>query len=258
MRVAFTIILNGKHHLLHNNYYQFLLDNFDMWVVVEGVALNTGSTSWCKSLDTSFHTNGLSNDGTTEFLNNLNSDKIKIIKNNNGFWSNKDEQVNAAISYIKTQTDSCYLWQIDIDEQWTSEQLSSAEKTIDEHKAKTGCFLCNFYVGKNHLVTGEWGEGRYLPYRRLWKWEGEMFKTHEPPILEGKNSPEILIPIKFNHYSYYFEQDVKFKESYYTGYENLYKRWLDIQQKPYNMHVRELLGTNTWWSQTNSLIQYVN
>ena len=183
---------------------------------------------------------------------------IKVIRNRHGVWNNKDEQVNAAISYLKTQTNECYLWQIDIDEQWTSDQLELAEQTLDKHQAKTGCFLCNFFVGKNHIVLGEWGEGRHLPYRRLWKWKGEMFESHEPPILEGKNGPGILIPIKFNHYAYYFEQDVKFKQSYYTGYENLYKRWIDIQQKKYNMSIKELLGFDTWWAHTNSTIQYVS
>ena len=258
MRVAFTILLNGLHHLTHNNYYQSLLDIFDLWIIVEGVALNTGSTSWCKPLDSKFHNNGLSNDGTTEFLNTITDNKIKVIRNPNGFWKNKDEQVNAAISFLTTQTPECYLWQIDIYEQWTNNQISEAETFLKVHNAKTGCFLCNFFVGKNHIVKGEWGEGKHLPYRRLWNWKGEMFETHEPPVLKGKNGPGILIPIKFNHYAYYFEQDVLFKESYYTGYDGLHSRWLDVQQNCYNMPVNKLLGTNTWWAHTNSTIHYVS
>ena len=258
MRVAFTILLNGLHHLKHNNYYQTLLDIFDLWIIVEGVALNTGSTSWCKPLDVKFHNNGLSNDGTTEFLNTIADNKIKVIRNPNGFWNNKDEQVNAAINFLTTQTNECYLWQIDIDEQWTIQQISEAETILKAHNAKTGCFLCNFFVGKNHIVTGEWGEGRHLPYRRLWDWKGELFETHEPPVLKGKNGPGILIPIKFNHYAYYFEQDVLFKESYYTGYDGLHARWLDIQKNCYNMPVSKLLGSKTWWAHTNSTIQYVS
>ena len=72
-RVAFTIILNGVHHIQHNNYYKLLAENLDTWVIVEGVSLNTGSTSWCNSLPITLHKNFLSNDDTTEFLNTLES-----------------------------------------------------------------------------------------------------------------------------------------------------------------------------------------
>jgi len=259
MRIAFTIILNGKKHLLHNNYYETLLDAFDKWVIVEGVAEPGGSTSWCKALPDKFHKNWLSNDGTTEFLNELQkkTNKLVVVRKNNSPWSSKDEQVNAAIDAIKRSTNKCFLWQIDIDEQWTKKDISSSEQYLKENNAKTGCFLCNFYVGKNLLAKGMWGEGRYLPYRRLWKWEGEEFKTHEPPTLKGKNGPGILIPIKFNHYAYYFEDDVIFKENYYSGYEGLHNRWNSIQNIHTKTHISNLLGTNTWWANTNTVIEYV-
>ena len=67
-RVAFTIILNGHRHLVHNNYYETMSDNFDLWVIVEGVANPGGSTEWCNKLIDSFHNNFISNDGTSEFL----------------------------------------------------------------------------------------------------------------------------------------------------------------------------------------------
>lgn len=256
MRIAYTIILNGKRHLLHNNYYEQMLENFDKWVVVEGVALNQGSTSWCKVLPDSFHNNFLSNDGTTEFLDNIKSNKLTIIRNNNKPWSSKDEQVNAAIEEIKKQANKCFLWQIDIDEQWTPEKLAKAENIMEVEKAKTGCFLCNFFVGKNQIVLGDWGEGKYLPYRRLWRWDGENFKCHEPPTLNGKNGPGILIPVKFNHYAYYFEEDVIFKENYYSGYDGLLDRWKSIQNNKSRIHVKHLLGPNTWWANTNTIIKY--
>ena len=66
-------------------------------------------------------------------------------------------------------------------------------------------------------------------YRRLWDWSGELFKTHEPPSLDGKNGPGLLLPQRFNHYAYYFEEDVKFKEIYYGGYEGLLERWNKVQ-----------------------------
>ena len=116
--------------------------------------------------------------------------------------------------------------------------------------------MCNYYVGKKQIVIGDWGEGRTTPYRRLWDWHGESFKSHEPPILDGNNGPGILIPIKFNHYAYYFESDIKFKEDYYSYY-GLYDRWLEVQKNEGIIPVEKLLGPRVWWSKTNTVIKKV-
>jgi len=257
MRIAFTIVLNGINHLTHNNFYQNMIDKFDHWVIVEGVAKPNGSTNWCKELPNTFHSNYLSNDGTTEFLNDNRHPKVRIIRPVNGPWDSKDQQVNAAILEVKNITTECFLWQIDVDEQWDIISLNSAEEDLIKNKGKTGCFLCNYFVGKNQLVKGQWGEGIYEPYRRLWHWKGEMFTKHEPPTLEGKNGPGLLLEQRFNHYAYYFKEDVKFKEAYYQGYEGLYERWLKVQENNRGtMDIKSLLGDNTWWSKTNTFIIY--
>jgi hypothetical protein len=255
-RVAFTIILNGLRHLKHNDYYKSIINNFDLWVIVEGVSKNTGSTSWCKELPASHHKNFLSNDGTTAFLDSLSEFKnVKIVRSNTGFWDNKDSQVNAAIDTIKSTVEKCFLWQIDIDEQWTIEQLKAAETELVMNNGKTGCFYCNYYVGNNLIAKGDWGEGKIEPYRRLWAWAGENFETHEPPKLKGKNGPGLLLTPRFNHFAYYYEEDVIFKESYYSGYEGLHSRWLLLQQNTaYPIHISALLGKNTWWGNTNTQI----
>jgi len=257
MRIGFTIILNGLHHLKHNDYYKTLCDNLDYWVLVEGVSLPTGSTSWCKELPDDMHKNFLSNDGTTEFLDSIKSDKVRVIRPNNRAWKNKDEQVNAAIAEIKTITDECMLWQIDVDEQWTLQQMKEAETHLTNHNGKTGCFYCNYFVGPRQMAYGQWGEGKHEPYRRLWDWKGEDFETHEPPKLKGKNGPGLLLTQRFNHYAYYYPQDVKFKEKYYGGYEGLYQRWLNVQDNRDVISIKELLGPNTWWSFTQTYIKYV-
>ena len=257
-RVAFTIILNGINHLKHKDYYKTMSTNFDYWVIVEGVSNPGGSTAWCNALDTSFHNNFISNDGTSQFLDNLEFDNIKVIRPKDRPWDSKDEQVNAAIDYIKTKFDKCFLWQVDIDEQWALDQLISAEEMLKKNKGKTGCFRCNYFVGPNQQVFGEWGEAVNDPYRRLWDWSGELFKTHEPPSLDGKNGPGLLLPQRFNHYAYYFEEDVKFKETYYGGYEGLLARWKKVQKNKDIIHVRELLGPKLRWSNTNTIIKYTN
>jgi hypothetical protein len=255
MKIAFTIILNGKIHLLHNNYYKTILEYFDYWVVVEGASKNTGSTSWCKPISCQHQNNGHSVDGTVEFLYELKGQYKNIIPIfSEGLWCNKDSQVNTAIARIKEITKECTLWEIDADEQWKPEQWNHAESILKEENAKTGCFLCNHYVGKNLIAVGEWGEGRKLPYRRLWHWKDEFFESHEPPRLSGGNGLGILIPIKFNHYSLYFDKDVQFKEEFYN-YTGLYQRWKDLQNmKEFPQHISKLLGTDTHWGHTNTLI----
>lgn len=259
MRIAFTILLNGMEHLMHNNYYAKMIEMFDFWVIVEGVAKNNGSTSWCKLLPDTFHNDFLSNDGTTEFIDVLSRQhsKVIVVRSGNGYWDSKDDQVNAAIKQIRQITNSCYLWEVDIDEQWTEEQLDQAEKELMNNNGKTGCFYCKCYVGENQVAMGDWGEGKTEPYRRLWYWEGEDFLTHEPPKLNGNNNPRLLLTPRFNHYSYFFEKDIRFKEAYYTGYQGLYGRWVQIQSNKDTLPVRALLGNNVWWSNTNTIIQYV-
>ena len=257
-RVAFTIILNGHRHLVHNNYYETMSDNFDLWVIVEGVANPGGSTEWCNKLSDSFHNNFISNDGTSEFLDKNKKENVIVVRPNNRPWKSKDEQVNAAIEEIKKTVKECFLWQVDIDDQWALCSLVAAETKLIENKGKTGCFVCNYFVGPKQQVFGEWGEGITEPYRRLWHWEGESFKTHEPPQLDGKNGPGLLLPVRFNHYAYYFEEDVKFKEEYYGNYDGLYDRWKAIQTNNSTIPVSELLGPNLRWSYTNTSIQYID
>lgn len=259
MRVALTIILNGNRHLLHNYYWLQMVDMFDLWVIVEGVAKNSGSTSWCNTLPDNCHLNHRSNDNTTELIDSIASSntKVKIVRTLDGPWESKDDQVNAGIHEILKYTNKAFLWQVDIDEQWTPEQLKIAEQELEQGGGKTGYFLSNYYVGPNQVALGEWGEGRSGPYRRLWDWKGELFETHEPPKLVGKNGPGLLLTPRFNHYAYYFDTDVKFKEIYYQGYNGLYDRWVKVQENRGILPIRALLGDKIWWSNTNTSIKYV-
>lgn len=230
-RVAFTIVLNGLHHLLHNDYYKFIIDNFDMWVIAEGAVDNKGSTRWCKSMPDEYHNNGRSVDGTYQFLLPLTQNsKVKVLTCN-GLWQSKDHQVNAAIDCIKKEYSEAFLWQIDCDEQWGSEELKVAEQVMLQHNLDCASFPCRSWIGKNILAVGEWGECAKSGYTRLWKWKGQMFKTHEPPVLMGGNGNQALVSIYFDHYNYYFEQDVEFKERWYNHHSGIHKNWKLLQQK---------------------------
>lgn len=228
MRIAFTIIYEGLHHLKHKGMADFMAENFDYWIVIEGLSGATGSTSWCKNLSLPPR----STDGTHEFMEGFTKQHPHVIYYSLGQrWKSKDEMVNEAIKVVSLVTDSCYLWQVDADEIWTSSQLQAAEIELDRKKAKAGAFqfthyLCKTDSGEQLIGTGQWGSGYNI---RLFKWEGEKFVSHEPPMLKGQTESIPLTP-RYHHYSYYFEKDVLFKSLYYQGHENIYKHWLELKR----------------------------
>lgn len=259
MRVAVTIILNGKHHLLHNDYYKFLQSNFDLWVVVDGASGIAGTTGMnCKNMPKKYYSeSGGSIDGTVQFLEGIKSKNMEIVKPKT-MWPSKENQINAGLDVVRTFTENkqCFLWEIDIDEQWIIQDIEESEKELMAQDAKTGCFLCNYYLGKNIVAKGEWGEGFFLPYRRLWNWGGEDFLTHEPPELKGGNGKSILINNRFNHYAYFFEEDVKFKSEWYKGHESLYGRWKTLKTRnDFPIPISELISGR--WGRTKTWIEKI-
>lgn len=266
MRVAFTIALNALHHFEHNDFAGKMADMFDYWVIVEGAAQSHGSTSWCNEMPDKYHNNGMSIDGTAGYLDRLGHAYPNVYPILfQGPWDSKDVMVNAAVDALKILVEkenpdfeNIFLWEVDADEQWEEIDILHSEHFIESVGCKTGEFHCDYFVGPALQTKGEWGEGKKLPYRRLWQWKGESFKTHEPPELEGGNGETILIPHRFKHYAYYFKQDVEFKNDWYTGHEGILDRWYAIQLKPHNefpLPISELITGS--WGQTDTQIVVV-
>ena len=233
MRIGFTIIFNGLHHLQHNNYVNYLLNEvLDYWIIVEGASGSEGSTKWCKGDNSEFHKNGSSIDGTAQFLIQLqqkNPNLILVFPKNGKSWNSKDEMVNEAIKEIKKITHSCILWEIDVDEQWNLQDIIENENYLKDNNAKTGLAKFNQYVGKNLIAVGpNWGGNTMA---RLWNWKGETFEKHEPPTLVGGNGKEIILPKIYQHYSYYFPQDVEFKSKWYYNDINIFNNWKKLQNE---------------------------
>lgn len=239
-RIAFTIVLNGLHHLKHNNYAEFLCKNFDYWVVVEGASKNNGSTSWCKEMPSKYHNNGKSIDGTIEYMRKLKVEHDNIIFiESDGMWNSKDDMVNRAIDEIKKITNSCFLWQIDVDEQWRLEQILKSEEELLESKCKTGKFNVFQFVGDNLISDGPDWAGE--PFIRLWNWNGENFLTHEPPRINSKDNTITLLSERMKHYAFYFEVDVKFKNDWYKEHEGLLENWKKLKkEKKFPQHITYL------------------
>lgn len=235
MRAAFTIVLNGLHHLEHNEFAKSMCDMFDIWVIVEGASDNHGSTSWCRPALDKYHNNGHSVDGTVEYIKSLKNNVHNVYTNSiGGVWKSKDQMVNSALTRIgvEAQYEPCYLWEVDVDEQWKLEDIEAAERQLSNSGGKTGMFHANFFVGPGLVAKGAWGEGLWLPYNRLWLWDGnELFQKHEPPTMQGGNEPSVLLPQRFNHYAYYFEKDVEFKDSWYSNHSGILEKWRDLQDR---------------------------
>lgn len=223
MRVAVTILYNGHHHLKHNDFAQFMVENFDFWAVVDGLSGNGGSTKWCNSVQCGNN----STDGSVEFMQELSAKhKHVLFSHKSAPYKSKDHQVNTAIDLLRTKVKRGWLWQVDVDEQWTVEKLNHAEQRLFFDNAREGAFQFNHYVGKDMIAVGDWGSG-YVT--RLFKWRGQRFISHEPARMDVSRRIKNIEGIKFDHYSYYFDQDVKFKDQYYGGYKGIYDNWLKLQ-----------------------------
>ena len=116
-----TIVLNGQPFIRHHFEQMRQLPFRWHWHIVEGVAELSHDTAWSKAsggkIPAELHRDGLSVDGTTEYLDALKEkypDNITVYRPPIGkFWDGKREMVNAPLANI---TAECLLWQVDADE----------------------------------------------------------------------------------------------------------------------------------------------
>ena len=250
----FTIVLNGEPFIRqHIETFKKISTKWH-WHIVEGVASLTHDTHWGflngGRITDDLHNNGLSNDGTTEYLNELKKqypENITIYRKPFGkFWDGKIEMVNAPLENIKEE---CLLWQIDVDEDWTLKQTEGVVKMFAKQPNKTAAFyMCVYFVGTKLIITSKNTYGNHLDYEwiRTWRFKpNDFWSTHEPPCLcrdlSGQKIDVAKInPFKhaeteangfvFNHYAYVIEKQLLFKEKYY-GYKNAVKGWEDLQSE---------------------------
>lgn len=245
-RCAITIIYNGLHHLMHRGFTDFMVENFDHWVVVEGLARNGGSTRWMRPVRAPF----TSIDGTVVYMHQLAShypDRVHFFTNTKPFAS-KDEQFNKGLSMLKRLTGECFLWQVDADEHWSIQDITEAENRLKRSLCNVASFQFNHYVKEGIVAVGDWGSGRV---NRLWKWKGQPFVTHEPARMQGQTA-SLELPQKFEHYSMVFDHDVRYKGKTYPGNEQVYPNWLKMDQWEYPCHISRLFGTTSKVGRSNT------
>lgn len=248
----FTLVLNGMPFIqYHINTLKRLTCPWE-WHIVEGVAELKQDTSWSLRLGgritKQLHRDGLSNDGTSEYIDELARlypEKIYIYRKPKGqFWHGKVEMCNAVIKNIQEE---CLLWQIDMDEFWTVEQIETAVRLLEQHPEKTACFFyCHYLVGPHLVIVSRdcYGNRTAYEWLRLWRFKPGMFwAKHEPPTLcvqteQGTRDVAKINPflhketeaynLVFEHYAYVLPKQLLFKEIYF-GYKNALGHWKRLQ-----------------------------
>ena len=245
----FTIVLNGMPFIERHIDEMRKLPFAWHWHVVEGIAELMHDTKWSKALggraDASLHRDGLSIDGTTEYLDRLASvepDRVTIYRPPRGqSWQGKLAMVRAPLANIGEE---CLLWEIDVDEFWSSAQIEHMRRRFIDDPARTAAFfLCHYFI-KNLVITTANTYGNHIDYEwlRVWRFRpGDFWASHEPPRLcrrldggdiafdvaainpfaHGETLTDDLV---FRHLAYVVPEQLRFKEIYY-GYKDAVPQW---------------------------------
>ncbi|MCC5601515.1 FkbM family methyltransferase [Nostoc favosum] len=250
----FTIVLNGQPFIrYHIEIFKQLPFKWH-WHIVEGVAELKHDTGWSLKLggyiNDEIHHNGHSNDSTTEYLDELTQqypDNITVYHKPDGvFWDGKREMVNEPLLNINEE---CLLWQIDADELWTVEHISTARQMFIDNPEKTAAFYwCWYFVGEKIIISTRncYAQNPRQEWLRTWRYKpGLMWIAHEPPRLEEPlpngqwRDVAAVNPflhqetekhgLVFQHFAYVTPEQLRFKEQYY-GYSNAVSQWKALQE----------------------------
>ena len=165
-----------------------------------------------------------STDTTNSILQNFPDpeNKIKIV---HGQFKGKDEQCNAYIKHLSTETD--FLWMIDSDEIYKTQDIEATFNFLKEvSPTSVGIRSCSFFGGFGHYLTGF--EQNVDNFLRIFKvTPGSTWVTHRPPTmghLKDIDKKHIdsefflaLTGVQIYHYSYTFPKQVYNKMRYYKA-----------------------------------------
>ncbi|MCT7965209.1 glycosyltransferase [Laspinema sp. D1] len=271
----FTIVLNGEPFI---RYHIEVFKNLPFqwhWHIVEGVADLKQDTAWSLrsggKIEDEMHRQGRSKDGTTEYLNQLARlypQQVTLYQKPEGvFWDGKREMVNAPLANIQEE---CLLWQVDVDELWTVEQIATARQMFIKNPEKTAAFYwCWYFVGDNLAIATRncYTQNPQQEWLRSWRFKpGMRWLSHEPPRLAeplangewrdvGRVNPfrheeteqQNLV---FQHFAYVTIDQLCFKEKYY-GYPNALNNWIELQkQTQFPLRLRDYFS----WVQDDTIV----
>jgi predicted O-methyltransferase YrrM len=275
----FTIVLNGEPFIKYHIEVFKQLPYQWHWHIVEGVADLKHDTAWSLQnggrITDEIHSKGRSNDGTAEYLDELAQlypENVTVYRKPEGiFWEGKREMVNAPLENINEE---CLLWQVDVDELWTVEQICTARQMFIYHPEKTAAFYwCWYFVGEKLVISSRncYAQNPAQEWLRTWRFKPGCFWTaHEPPVLteplpnsEWRDVAAVnpfvheeteTRGLVFQHFAYAMAKQLQFKEQYY-GYANAVSEW-NVLQAQTKFPVR--LSQYFSWVQDGTMVDTAN
>ena len=271
----FTIVLNGDPFIRYHIEMFRTLQVPWHWHIVEGVAELKHDTGWALEnggkVPSGLHKNGLSVDGTSEYLDRLAAEypeNVTIYRKAPGqFWDGKREMVNAPLSSIKTEA---LLIQLDNDELWTKKQIETLHQMFLNNPTKTAAlFWCWYFVGPELVISSRncYAQNPNYEWQRAWRYTpGSSWVAHEPPILQNSLGQDLarLNPFShfetekqglvFQHFSYVTKEQLLFKEQYY-GYKDALQKWKTLQE---NNNYPALLRNYFPWVKDSTIVEPVS
>jgi glycosyltransferase involved in cell wall biosynthesis len=147
-------------------------------------------------------------------------------------------------------SEECLLWQIDVDELWTVEQICTARQMFINNPEKTAAlYWCWYFLGENLIVSTRncYSQNPRQEWLRTWRYKpGVVWVAHEPPTLEEPlpngqwRNVAAINPflhhetekhgLVFQHFAYVTQKQLEFKEQYY-GYKNAVFQWKALQEQ---------------------------
>lgn len=235
MKLAFlTLVLDGSPFIERHLPEFSKLATPWTWFVVEGAAMNKGSTRWCRP-----QMPRLSKDGTSEYLTQIaqsHKSAVKLYRKQR--WDSKDAMTNAPLNDIK---EPVLLVQIDSDEIWTADQLEMLVELFQVNPDYDHAFFyCNYYIGEHNgkkiKITSTSGYGNKKgEWLRAWRFKpGMRFLSHEPPIVDGARYLALSredtreAGLVFDHYAWFLRKQVEFKSRFYP-YPDCLNQWDGLQ-----------------------------
>ena len=262
----FSIVLNGqpfiRYHIDVFRHLPFLWH----WHIVEGVADLKHDSSWPLKnggqIVADFHDNGLSKDGSSEYVDWLHQcfpQQVTVYRKPDGiFWDGKLDMVRAPLANIASEA---LLWEVDIDEFWTHEQICTArEMFLSSPLRRAAYYWCHFFVGPHLMVNSRYcySQNPAFEWLRTWRITPRChWLSHEPPQMVEEGPDGRLLPLTgmqpflhdeterlglvFQHFAYLLKEQLRFKESYY-GYSKAVSHWSWLQkQSRFPVLLREYL-----------------
>ena len=257
--LVFTLVLNGMPFL--TRHYSVLLETklHFTWHVVEGLAV--GRADAAKPYSSRplplFHKDGLSVDGTTEYLDSLSDTDPRVVVSRNCHptriprcaWIDKIAMCNEALRRMSSSKTEVILMQIDADEIWSATQILAARAVLMSNQSpRCAMFHCHFLVGPQLATANGYGHSESYEWLRAWRLDDvskALFISHAPPTLVLRRSEthdwkkvDVCLDhattaragAVFTHHAYVNEQQVMFKEAFY-GYEGGLEGWRRLQEE---------------------------